>query len=75
MAKQPQFYYKFINAFFKRARAEVFPCDFLTKEASKVLKGDELTALDNAVDKLVELGALEKKSGMIKLVDSARIPL
>ncbi len=74
MAKQPQFYYRFINAFFKRARAEVFPCEFLEKEASKVLKGDELAALNNVIDELVELGALEKENNTLKLIDSGLIP-
>lgn len=75
MAKQPQFYNKFISAFFKRARTESFPLDFMKKEARKVLKGDELDALDTAVDNLVALGALQREGDSIRLVDSGRIPL
>lgn len=75
MAKQPQFYNHYIVAFFKRARADAFPYAFFKKEAAKVLKDDELTALDDVVDKLVALGALQKENETLRLVDKELIPL
>ncbi len=75
MTKQPEFYNKYINAFFKRAKADTFPMAFMKKEARKVLKGEELDALDKAVDELVTLGALQRDGDSIKLIDKERIPL
>ncbi|THB64359.1 MAG: hypothetical protein D6E12_14980 [Desulfovibrio sp.] len=64
MAKTAEFYPRYIEALFKRGKADVLPMDYLMDEARKVLDADELETMKRVFSEMVAEGRiLDKEEG------------
>lgn len=67
MARSDDFWDKYVEALFRRGKAEELPSTYLRMEAGKVLKGEDLDELFVQLDKWVDQGRAERTDDGYKL--------
>lgn len=68
MSKPTEFYTRFVEAVFRRGKADTLPYTYINREAGLVLKPDELAELHRVIDSLVEQGKITRKDDTLTLV-------